>query len=416
LVAIPFHSLGGQTGVLAVTSSFPNVFGPADVRQLGLFGVLASIMLDNFRLYQAEAAERSALHAVQSSMAEGLVVGDPQGLVRYWNRSAEELTGIPASVAMDMRMTDLVDAYAEHWTDPSLASQVKGLLSGDWREPVTLVMERTPEALARSARQVRDLEITFFPIPQNDGTQHLGIVLRDVSEERDLRRRSDAFVSMASHELRTPMTSVLGFTELLLKRDPDPDTRREWLTAIHADSLHMATLVDEMLDVARIQAGQVHLNLAPVEVPEVTREVLAALRPMSERHHLVLETPGPLWAMADRTKLVQVVTNLVENAVKYSPAGGEVRVRVEPVRGGVRLVVSDKGVGIRPEDAQSVFNPFHRVHRTETEGIRGTGLGLYIVKAMVEQMKGTVTLESWLGKGTTITVVLPHADEPASIG
>jgi PAS domain S-box-containing protein len=308
LVAVPFRSLGGQLGVLAVISGFPDVFGPADVRQLGLFGVLASIMLDNFRLYQAEAAERSALHAVQSSMAEGLVVGDPAGFVRYWNRSAEEMTGIPASVAMGMHMADLVDAYAQDRTDPEMVTRVKGLLTGDWAEPVTVVIERTGEAMTGSPRAVRDLETTYFPIPQSDGSQHLGVVLRDMTEERDLRRRSDAFVSMASHELRTPMTSVLGFTELLLKRDPDPQTRRKWLDAIYTDSLHMATLVDEMLDVAMIQAGRVSLDLRPVDAPEVVREVLAALRPVSERHHLVLEAPGTVWVQADRTKLVQVVT------------------------------------------------------------------------------------------------------------
>ncbi len=225
-----------------------------------------------------------------------------------------------------------------------------------------------------------------------------------------LRFVPDAFISISSHELRTPMTVILGFSELLLQQDPPERIRKEWLNHIHSEMLRLSAIVDDTLNVSRIQSGRLKLTLEPVRMHEVIEQALMSTRAMDERHQFVVEaSPDTPPVMADRDKVAQVLINLLSNAVKYSPRGGRVTVaaRHEPARGRVVISVADQGVGIAPDDQRRLFTTFHRIHRPETEGVRGTGLGLYIVKGLVELMQGEVWFESELNKGTTFHFSLP---------
>ena len=235
-----------------------------------------------------------------------------------------------------------------------------------------------------------------------------------IAEAKELQDRREAFVSIASHELRTPMTSIMGFSEFLLSdRDTSESTRRDWLTRIRQNGEILSALVDDMLDLSRIQTGKLTLNLEPVRLDNLVEETLSGIKTATDDHKFMVDVPSDtpdVWA--DREKLARVLMNLVTNAVKYSPDGGSVTISTvyRPEQTGIAVVqVADEGIGIAPDDLEQLFSSFYRIRRPETERIRGTGLGLSIVKGLVELMGGEVSAESELNKGSTFSFTIPTA-------
>jgi signal transduction histidine kinase/DNA-binding response OmpR family regulator len=234
--------------------------------------------------------------------------------------------------------------------------------------------------------------------------------------EHALNERKDSFISIASHELRTPMTMMLGLSELLLDGEPPEDERRSWYSTINRETKRLATILDDMLDVSKIQAGSVRLDIEPVTIQQVAADVVADLAPQAIHHKLSVEVDGPIpQVLADSDKVSQVLRNLLDNAVKYSPNGGPVTVTFQHKRaaGVVVMSVRDHGMGIAPADRKRLFTTFARGTQPELVAIRGTGLGLYIVRSLLDMMNGRIWLTSRRGKGTTFSVALPAAPDVA---
>lgn len=235
------------------------------------------------------------------------------------------------------------------------------------------------------------------------------ITLRSAMLINDVSIR-DTFVSIASHELRTPMTTIMGYAELLLRRDPPDAIRKQWLKEIIDSGQSIASLLDELLNVTRIQSGKVDMKLERVKLSDVLEDRLAIIRESTGKHEFILDIEPELPDMiVDYDKFSQVVGNLLDNAIKYSPNGGRITVSAYNDLQRNRIVVSftDEGVGIGPVDKNLLFTTFHRIQRSETRGIRGSGLGLYIVKKWMEAMGGEVWLESELDKGSTFFIAIP---------
>ena len=226
----------------------------------------------------------------------------------------------------------------------------------------------------------------------------------------ELERRLHTFVSLASHELRTPTTAIMGFTELLLTPDAPEEEREEWIRTIHRSSVLLASIVSDLLDVTRIQSGTLTVNREEVSLASALEETLTNIRPSTDRHEFSVDIPDSLPSViADFDKLSQVLTNLFGNAVKYSPAGGTVSLPAvhDPEPQLVVISIRDEGIGIAPEDQGMLFTPFGRVHTPETAKIDGSGLGLYLVKELVGAMGGEVWVQSQLGSGFTFSFCLP---------
>jgi signal transduction histidine kinase len=235
---------------------------------------------------------------------------------------------------------------------------------------------------------------------------HSALLLRDVS----LR---STFVSIASHELRTPLTSILGYAELMLLRNPPEESRKKWLGKIISNGQQISSMVDDLLNVSRIQSGKVSMKIEPLKLEMFLQERLNVVRESDSKHSFELRIePGLPEALVDRDKFGQVVGNLLNNAVKFSPNGGRITLSAahDSSPGRVAVSVEDEGMGIGPADRDSLFTTFHRIQRPETQGIRGSGLGLYIVKEWTEAMGGEVRLESELNKGSTFSIIIPAAD------
>lgn len=235
---------------------------------------------------------------------------------------------------------------------------------------------------------------------------HSAMLIRDVSMR-------DTFVSVASHELRTPLTSILGYAELLLRRDRPRSTQKRWLRCILDNGQRIAVMVDDLLNVSRIQSGKINIKLERVKLSEVLRERLALIGESTCKHEFIVNIgPDLPNVLVDRDKFGQVVINLLSNAIKYSPNGGLITLSAynDLQRHCVVVSVADEGIGISQEDKDLLFTTFHRIPRPETQGIGGSGLGLYIAKEWIEAMGGEIWLESELNKGSNFFVSIPMQD------
>jgi signal transduction histidine kinase len=232
---------------------------------------------------------------------------------------------------------------------------------------------------------------------------HGAMLIRDVSIR-------DTFVSVASHELRTPLTSIVGYADLLLHRNPPDTIKKRWVKKILDNGQRLSSMVDDLLNVSRIQSGKVGLTLEKVRLSEVLEEALSLAKEYTDKHEFVVDIEPDLpVVLIDRDKLGQVVGNLLSNAVKYSPNGGRITLSVhnELEKHQIVISIADEGIGISPADKESLFTTFHRIQRPETQGIRGSGLGLYIAKEWTEAMGGKIWLESELNKGSTFFLAIP---------
>jgi PAS domain S-box-containing protein len=234
---------------------------------------------------------------------------------------------------------------------------------------------------------------------------------------QDVNRRKTEFVTLVSHELRTPLTSMTGFIALLLKGQAGPlgERQREWLDIIGDNADRLVTLIDDLLDMARIEAGKIELKCTPLDITPLIHEVARALRPqLAEKgQRLTLNLVPALPAIVgDADRIRQILTNLLSNALKYTPSGGRITITACGDTSHVHVAVQDTGIGLTPEDQGQLFTPFFRAPHEAIQGIGGTGLGLAITRALVELHGGVITVNSVPGQGSTFSVTLPIAGMP----
>ena len=344
----------------------------------------------------------SELNAIIASMVDGLLVIDAAQHIAYMNPAHGVLFGVDPKLMIGAPLSQFRDTV-QHNMRPVADSQrtLFSVLDGHGHDEYSFEMQiATPNPI-----QVL-VQVFSIPGPNGDLT---GVLTRDVTGERTLDDRRDTFISITSHELRTPMATAMGFIELLLTMDPGPEVRKEWLGDILRNMKRLTDIVDKLLNVSRIRSGKMTIDTQGFALASVVDEIVPQIQTLTTRHEFHISVPNQLNVRADRDKLVQVLFNLVENAVKYSPNGGSVTILATSLKANnrVRVAVIDQGMGIAMDQAD-LFKPFVRITRAETESIGGTGLGLYIVKELVEAMGGEIGFESQLNIGTTFWFTLPE--------
>ena len=264
------------------------------------------------------------------------------------------------------------------------------------------------------------VKVRVTPIVNGDG-DYIGRVigLRDITSEDEIAQMKNEFVSTVSHELRTPLTSIKGYVDLILDGDAGDinDIQREFLSIVKDNSDRLVQLINDMLDISRIESGRIHLKVAPEEVGDLVEGAVDTFRAVLTQtdRSVDVSVPDDLPAVsADGDRVRQVLINLISNAIKYSPNGGEVRVAAEQLDGGVKIAVHDQGLGISREDQQLLFTKFYRVDSALTREIGGTGLGLSICKSIIELLGGEIGCDSEAGEGSTFWFTLPVAP-PSSV-
>jgi PAS domain S-box-containing protein len=385
---------GATVGVLAVYASVPREWREEEIEALLAVAASTSAALSNAELYQRVALERERSVAILAHIADGIVAVDRDGDVVLWNSAAERITGIPASVALGRAPVDVLQRTLEAPDEAARGDRLVPIMRG--REEVWLSVT---EAVMRDPLGAVAGRIFAF---------------RDISGDRLVEQVKSDFVSTVSHELRTPLTSIYGFAETLLRQDVmfGEEERQTFLRYIASESQRLTSIVDTLLNVARLDTGDLQVNLAETDVRDVVGRVLETVEANEiNGHRFVVELPDePLAARADPEKLRQVCSILVDNALRYSPDGGTVTVGAARRQDRVEVSVADEGIGIPQSDQEQIFRKFYRGADADLRtGAGGTGLGLFIARGLVTAMGGRIWVSSREGEGSRFAVELPAA-------
>jgi len=372
----------------------------ADVRGTDEIGQLAdafNVMAEQLRQKLAALGEeRTKIEAIISSMNDAVVAVDRQGVILLLNRAAGDLFGLP----LDARGRRLRDILGDHPLCRSLEAT-----AGRGEDTVDEFV------LGPSGEQSLDLHATPLRGPAGQTSGAVAVV-RDVTDLRRTERLRRELTANVSHELRTPLTAIKGFAETLLEGAmADEATCRRFLTIIDSEATRLMNLVDDLMALSRLESKAVTMDLAPVRLDKLVGEALSRMRPQAERRHIALQAAGevPGDVMADPDRLLQVLTNLLDNAIKFTPEGGRVGGGVGRGAGRAIVAVSDSGRGIPEDDLPRIFDRFYRVERSRTREAGGTGLGLAIARHIVEAHGGRISVQSRVNVGSTFTVTLPLA-------
>lgn len=422
VVGLPLILENELIGVIYVFRTRDTAFSPNDRQVLSSFADQAAIAVRNATLYERLAEEKESLNAIIENSADGVLILDSKCRVETINRTLAEMTGWtpeqargqPCHRVISLRNAQGVNICEQGCPLHAINSSSKLQVEGD---------------IVRSDGERTAVSITYSPLYDHEGMlTHIVGNVHDVSRFREAEEMKAMFISVISHELKTPVALIKGYANTLRREDArwDKETVQESLAIIEEESDRLDRLINNLLEASRIQAGTLKLELGDVHVPKLASKVLERFRIQAAKHDLQLHFPPdfpPI--LADEERLQEVFSNLVSNAIKYSPEGGTIRVggRIKshsrtdarptglgPSGSGgayAEFYVSDEGIGIPRAQQASLFEPFYRVDSSLGRRTQGVGLGLFLCKAIVEGHGGRIWVESEPGKGSTFRFTLP---------
>jgi len=398
--------------IMGVFCAFDKYYGrPFDMEDARLLSMMArqvSAVLVTSQLFWKQVERTQRIEAVLKSTSVGLMAVSPKGTVTQVNPAALLALNVSSS-----------DWFGQPYQELISSNDICGLIASalDGMPP------KEPTEFELNVRgnegelEERIYRVQVDPIRSEDN-QALGwvIVLENITDIRAAERMMSAFVDMVSHELRTPLTPIRGFVATLLQAGDgmfDWATTSEFLQIVDTEAERLGVLIDDFLNIARIQNGRaLQFSLTPVRAVDTVEHVVRLHRQssfMKGDHTLVVDVPDPTLSFpADEGKLQQILHNLIGNALKYSPDGGEVRIKVIRDDEGILISIRDHGLGIPPDQLPKMFGQFFRVESSKHTGIKGTGLGLWLTKHMVEGHRGKIWVESDYGHGSTFFIRIPN--------
>jgi PAS domain S-box-containing protein len=421
-------------GMLSLFDEKENAFDKDLLQITTMIADYAAVALENVRLRERENAlwrqaelERMRLQLIIGSMAEGLLITDAKGAITSLNKSAEQLLGqTQADFRSDISLRLLVKSSPIHWL-PRLAEIIDQALIGRTVKNQELIAgqpdQRVPLTLSISAAPLHDASGML--------TRPIGVVavLNDITSSKQVEHLKDEFVSVVSHELRTPLTAIKGYTQHLIRRierrlrkmrgattvpssEPPESYDLRNLSIIQSQTEHLERLVNDLLDLSQVQWGKLELHLESFFLVDLLTDNVRSVQASAEQHHIQLNiNTQKTKVRADKARIAQVVGNILDNAVKYSPYGGQITVCLQKQEDFYVVSVSDQGIGINPEHFDHIFERFYRVHNTASQPYSGIGLGLYVAKAIIDGHGGQIWLVNNKGTGSTFYFTLPVEPE-----
>jgi PAS domain S-box-containing protein len=407
VVSLPLKVGDELLGNLYVFRNLGGEYSTNDRLILQSFADQAAIAVNNARLYQELAQEKRRLDAILEFSADGVVIMDAIHRIVMFNRSLATLTGIvPTSVfgqkfegvlpmANKRAGVTLADAEAKGW--PLVGVSAPLFVEGD---------------LKRANGKLVSVEINFAPLFDHEG-RLVNIIanVRDITRFREADEMKSTFVSVVSHELKTPVALIKGYSSTLRRQDArwDQQTVRDSLQVIEEESDRLAELIDNLLDASRVQAGNFRLAMVELDIDQLVIKVVEKFKSQTRNQKLITDVPSDLPLVhADEARITQVLSNMISNAIKYSPDSGDIRITGTSTDTEVIITVSDEGPGIPPEDQSQLFMRFYRVDNAMTRKTQGAGLGLYLSKAIIEAHGGRIWVESDGHSGSRFRFSLPR--------
>ncbi len=391
LVLSPLVRRGNLLGVLVLGD--PALAGEMNEEKTQLadsFAYFAATAVENARLYENVLEQRQELEAVLQGIGDGVLVVDSRGLATIFNRVAQEIFGSALQLHAPLSIADLDELFRETREAMEVRSQ-----DFTWEMP---------------GGHSKVYQVVAAPV-QSHLSPGVVAVLRDVTTQKELERMKSNFLSAVSHELKTPLHSIKGFVEIILmgKTGPLTPTQRDFLTTVRDQTRILQRMIEDLLVFSRLEAGHISLQVEAISLAAVAAGVVQKLEPLGREAQLRLESRLPddfPDVEADNMRMEQVLTNLVENGIKFTPPGGLVLVNGEDLGDRVRIWVQDTGIGIPHSEQEKIFDRFYQVDASERRAYRGTGLGLTICKHIVLNHHGRIWVKSTPGQGSTFYVEL----------
>jgi PAS domain S-box-containing protein len=426
VVAAPLSLGGGDVlGVLTLGHPEAGHFGQEHVQLVTAAGAQVAIAVNNSDLYsfitqqadrvgsmlQSQRAESAKSRAILESIADGVLVLDHNGRVLLVNPAAEDLLGFSAMAIQGEHFRHIL-GLGETLVHRELAQGLYTELRQRQEAPGQSEEAALP-ATIRLASGNQVLAVNIAPlITEVGGVPGLVAALRDISREAEVERLKNEFISTVSHELRTPMTSIKGYTDLLFVGMAGglSDAQRNFLQIIKSNADRLTALVNDILDISRIETGRLRLSIEQLNLGEIVSQVVTAFREQYRESNLALKWAEPEelpQVRGDAARVTQVLNNLLGNAWHYTPSGGHVEVSIHEEDGFLRVDVADNGIGIDEDDLARIFDRFYRVDHPVVQEVGGTGLGLSIVKMFVELLGGEIRVESELNVGSVFSFTVP---------
>jgi PAS domain S-box-containing protein len=363
--------------------------------------------LDQLEVQYLEAEQaRSEARAILDATSEAMIFVSPDDEFLAVNRAFEQFFNLKARKILGRRFAELLQYFERIFEDPAG-------MKARFEEASRNSNIKNRETVAQCWPQKRELEVYSSPV-QNTKGRYLGrlYVFRDVTHERGGERLKSEFVSLVSHELRTPLTSIVGYVNLLLDGDAGElkEEQTSFLETIKRNSDRLTLLVSDLLDVSRIEAGAIQLKIKEVDLVPLVQGVVESLRLQIESKKQILNIDVgrelPL-VLGDANRIIQILTNFLSNASKYTPPGGSINVAASLENEHVRINITDTGIGLSKEEQGKLFTKFFRAENPATQKVSGTGLGLWITRSLVEMHGGEIKVTSAPGKGSTFSFTLP---------
>lgn len=404
LELIPLVARGAPIGALLVGHSQETLEDPSSRSLTESFAYFAATAIENARLYGDVTDRHRELEAVLAGIGDGVIVVDTEAHLLLMNPVAARVFGL-SSPPLGVGLAELVPG------DEVLQVLEETATSG------LVVVRELPIASAGLGTdgQPRTFQALAAPLfrPTEAGEEVSGVVtvLRDISAQKELERMKSNFLSVVSHELKTPLHSIKGFVDIILmgKTGPVTELQRDFLTTVKEQTGHLQRLIEDLLEFSRLESGQIKLRPLLISPAEIVVSVADKLTPLASNKglSLALDVANLPEIEADPMRLEQVLTNLVENAIKFTPDNGQIWVTGSDCGAMIELVVTDTGIGVPPEERERVFERFYQVDSSARRRYKGTGLGLTICKHIVTQHGGRIWVESGESNGSAFHVLLP---------
>jgi PAS domain S-box-containing protein len=411
-IAMPLAFASEPLGMMIVFRNYSSAATANDLQILRSFADQAAIAVHNAQLYERITQERHHLDAILQHNADGVMILDTTLTIVRFNRALERITGWAAQDAIGLHQDDVFAwKRLEHGDlQAAIGEGWPYILPEDTREDTPLYVEG--DLLRRDGLSL-SIGITYAPMLASDGhVENIIANVRDITNFRRAQEMQSTFISVVSHELKTPVALIKGYAATLRRPDVEWDrqTMLDNLAVIEDEADRLDRLIQDLLTASKIQAqGEISLQLDDVYLDQLATRSVERFSSQTNRHNFKLKfEPGFPSIQADQTRMLQVIDNLVSNAIKYSPNGGLIEVGGHYDDKWVTIYIKDPGVGLSADDRTRVFERFFRVDGRLTRKTQGTGLGLFLAKAIVEAHNGKIDVDSQPGEGSTFFFTLPR--------
>jgi len=402
-VGLPMIARSSVVGVIFIFRNYVGVFSKNERALLSSFASQAAIAVQNAQLYTQVSHEKQRMDALLDSAADGILILNPARRVERCNPAFARMVGLPLNVIQNQPHEAII-----RWMHPPQGMTLEQAEAGGWPLTPNAILYVEGD-LKRETLPPLPIAITYSPLMgDNETLINIIATVRDITRFRQAEELKSTFISIVSHELKTPVALIKGYVSTLRREDAswDPEIIADSLQVIEEEADRLTGLIENLLDASRLQAGGIQLKRTDVNLPEIAQRLATRFQVQSDKHNLVVDFPENFPViLANEERIEQVLSNLISNALKYAPSG-EIRISGQVHPYDVIVCVRDQGPGIAPGDIPYIFERFYRSPETARQ-TKGAGLGLYLARAIIEAHGGRIWIDSNQHRGAQICFSLP---------